>query len=449
MSPRPRVCIHWFRRDLRTNDNHGFFRALTDHGDVLPLFIFDTRILEDLEDKQDRRVEFIHRTLAGLKAELEKNGSSLLVEQGKPIDVWKRLAKRYDITAVTTNHDHEAYANTRDREVADLLRTLDVELRSFKDISVFERDEVLKDDGKPYTVFTPYARKWRAQFHAKMVEPFDSAGKLNALFKTAPLPMPSLEDIGFKTTDLQAPPLEVDDGLLERYHLTRNLPGIEGTSRMSVHLRFGTISPRALMKRGMVLNGTYANELIWREFFMQILWHFPHVVTRAFKPAYDAIVWRNDEREFHAWYSGRTGYPLVDAGMRELNATGHMHNRVRMVVSSFLTKHLLIDWRWGEAYFAEKLLDFELSSNNGGWQWASGSGCDAAPYFRVFNPTLQLEKFDGQLTYVKRWVPEYGGKNYAVPIVVHDIARKRAIETYKSGLEGVRERDERQPELFN
>ena len=449
MSPLPCVSIHWFRRDLRMNDNHGLFRALNDHGDVLPLFIFDTEILDELEDKNDRRVDFIHRTLALLKAELEKHGGSLLVEHGKPIDVWKRLVNMYEITAVTTNHDHEAYANTRDSAVADLLRTHGIELRSFKDISIFERAEVLKDDGKPYTVYTPYARKWRSHFHASMVEPFNSAGKLNALFKTAPLPMPTLESIGFKPTDLHAPPLEVSDGLLEHYHLTRNLPGTEGTSRMSVHLRFGTVSPRELMKRGMELNGTYANELIWREFFMQILWHFPHVVTKAFKPAYDAIGWRNEEHEFEAWSEGRTGYPLVDAGMRELNVSGHMHNRVRMVVSSFLTKHLLIDWRWGEAYFAKNLLDFELSSNNGGWQWASGSGCDAAPYFRVFNPTLQMEKFDGQLTYVKRWVPEYGTKNYAAPIVVHDMARKRAIEAYKLGLEGAHTRNELQTELFN
>lgn len=449
MSDRPRVSLHWFRRDLRTTDNHGLFRALMDHGDVLPLFIFDTGILEELEDKHDRRVDFIHRGLITLKSELEKHGGSLMVEHGKPIDVWKRLLKEYEITAVTTNHDHETYANARDREVADLLRTHGVGLRSFKDISIFERGEVLKDDGTPYTVFTPYSRKWRAQFQTNMVEPFNSTGKLNALFKTVPLPMPSLEDIGFKPTDLNAPPLDVSDALLERYHLTRNLPGIEGTSRMSVHLRFGTVSPRVLMKRGLELNGTYANELIWREFFMQILWHFPRVVTKAFKPAYDAIVWRNNEDEFAAWCEGRTGYPLVDAGMRELNASGHMHNRVRMVVSSFLTKHLLIDWRWGEAYFAKKLLDFELSSNNGGWQWASGSGCDAAPYFRVFNPTLQMEKFDAELTYVKRWVPEYGTKNYAWPIVVHDVARKRAIEAYKLGLEDARPRNERQTELFN
>ena len=449
MSPKPRMSVHWFRRDLRTHDNHGLLHALSDHGDVLPLFIFDTTILEDLEDKHDRRIDFIHHSLVALKAEFEGHGGSLLVEHGKPIDVWKRILTKYEVTAVTINHDHEPYANERDRAVADLLREHGAEFRSFKDISIFERGEVLKDDGKPYTVFTPYSRKWLAQFHSSMVEPFASAEKMSALFHTPPFPMPSLEDLGFHRTDLQTPPTTVPANVLEKYHLTRNLPGVEGTSRMSIHLRFGTISPRGLMKRGMELNGTYANELIWREFFMQILWHFPKVVTKAFKPAYDAIPWRNDEAGFEAWCEGRTGYPLVDAGMRELNTSGHMHNRVRMVVSSFLTKHLLIDWRWGEAYFAKKLLDFELSSNNGGWQWASGSGCDAAPYFRVFNPTLQMEKFDADLTYVKRWVPEYASQNYARPIVVHEVARNRAIEVYKQALEGSRARNERQTGLFN
>lgn len=446
---KPRVSLHWFRRDLRLEDNHGLFRALSEHGDVLPIFIFDTSILDRLEDKTDRRVDFIHRTLVALKAALEKHGGSLLVEFGEPVECWKRVLDRYDVTAVTVNHDHEPYADKRDRIIGELLASRGTTLRSFKDISIFERGEVLKDDGLPYTVYTPYARKWRSQFNAAMVEPFRSAEKLGALHKSGPLPMPSLREIGFMATDLVVPPVFVDDPLLRKYHLTRNTPGIEGTSRMSVHLRFGTVSPRALMKRAMELNDTYANELIWREFFMQILWHFPQVVNTSFKPAYDAIQWRDNEQEFAAWREGRTGFPLVDAGMRELNATGHMHNRVRMVVSSFLTKHLLIDWRWGEAYFADKLLDFELSSNNGGWQWASGSGCDAAPYFRVFNPTLQQEKFDPELRYVKQWVPEYGGPNYAAPIVVHDMARKRAIETYRSALESVRKRQERQPELFN
>lgn len=446
---RPRVSIHWFRRDLRLEDNHGLYRALAEHGEVLPLFIFDTEILAELEDKRDRRVDFIHRTLTGLKALLEKNGGSLLMEYGSPVDCWKRVLEQYEVTAVTVAHDHEPYAIARDKTISDLLGSRGIELSSFKDISLFERDEVMKDDGLPYTVFTPYSRRWNAQFKTAMLEPFASARKLGALHKTGPLPMPSLKDLGFFPTDLDAPPDEVSDALLRKYHLTRNTPGIEGTSRMSVHLRFGTTSPRTLMKQAMEINGSFANELIWREFFMQILWHFPHVVTKAFKPAYDGINWRNNEREFTAWCEGRTGYPLVDAGMRELNASGHMHNRVRMVVASFLTKHLLIDWRWGEAYFAQKLLDFELSSNNGNWQWASGSGCDAAPYFRVFNPTIQQEKFDPELTYVKRWVPEHGGKDYAAPIVVHDTARKRAIEAYKTALEADRKRDERQHELFN
>lgn len=446
---KPNVSVHWFRRDLRLDDVHGLYRALTEHGRVLPLFIFDTEILDELEDRRDRRVDFIHRTLAGLKARLEEHGSSLLVEHGDPLSCWSRVLDRYDVSAVTMDHDHEPYAIARDRAITDLLRSRGIGAHSYKDISIFERDEVLKEDGTPYTVFTPYARKWHARFKAALAAPFPSAKKLAALYRTDPLPMPSLTDIGFLPTDLEIPPLHVEDALLRDYHLTRNTPGIAGTSRMSVHLRFGTVSPRRLLQRGLELNSVFVNELVWREFFMQIMWHYPHVVSRSFKPAYEAIRWRNDEQEFAAWCEGRTGYPLVDAGMRELNATGHMHNRVRMVVSSFLAKHLLIDWRWGESYFAKRLLDFELSSNNGGWQWASGSGCDAAPYFRVFNPTLQQEKFDRQLTYVKRWVPEVGGRNYAAPIVVHEVARKRAIAVYQEALGARRALNERQTELFN
>ena len=448
MSERPRISIHWFRRDLRIADNHGLARALEDHGDVLPLFIFDMTILDRLTDKQDRRVDFIHRAVAALKNSFEQRGGSMLIEHGEPLEVWKSLLHRYHVTAVTVNHDHEPYAQERDTAVNDLLRAHGIPMRSFKDISIFERSEVMKDDGTPYTVFTPYARKWRMCFHERMLEPFASENLLHRLWKTEPLPDLDLTKMGFAATDLNTPSPVPPDELIRNYHLTRNIPGVEGTTRMSVHLRFGTVSPRALMARALKLNGTYANELIWREFFMQILWHFPHVVTKAFKPAYDRIPWRQDEEGFKAWCAGRTGYPLVDAGMRELNATGHMHNRVRMVVSSFLTKHLLIDWRWGEAYFAEKLLDFELSSNNGGWQWASGSGCDAAPYFRVFNPTLQLEKFDPRLTYVKQWVKEYGGTNYAVPIVVHEKARNRAIATYKEALDGTRAKTTKQTEMF-
>lgn len=444
---KPRISIHWFRRDLRLHDNNGFFRALTEHGDVLPLFIFDSNILDKLGTKHDRRVDFIHRTLEGLQDRLVAAGSSLRIEHGDPLDVWKKLLDTYEITAVTTNHDHEPYAKQRDERIAALLTSRGIPFRSFKDISIFERGEILKDDGKPYTVYTPYSRKWHALFMPEMEAPFPSEKHLDRLWRTTPLPLPSLKAIGFEHTDLDAPPLEVSDALLKKYHDTRNLPAVDGTSRMSTHLRFGTVSVRELVRRGRKLSSTYLNELIWREFFMQILWHFPHT-ERAFKPAYDNIPWQADEAGFQAWCEGRTGYPLVDAGMRELNATGLMHNRVRMVVASFLTKHLLVDWRWGEAYFAKQLLDFELSSNNGGWQWASGSGCDAAPYFRVFNPRLQQERFDPQLNYVKKWVEEYGSANYATPIVVHEVARKRAIETYKLGLGEKGGGTERQTKLF-
>ncbi len=449
MSDRPRISIHWFRRDLRLADNHGLFRALSEHGNVLPLFIFDTEILDRLEEKADRRVDFIHRALQRLEQVAEQHGGALLVEHGRPIDVWQRLLQRFEITGVTANHDHEPYAQQRDKAVGDLLAAHGIPFSTYKDISIFERSEVMKDDGGPYTVFTPYARKWRSHFTPELAKAFPSEDHLDRLWHTAPLPLPSLEDLGFQPTDLHMPPLEVDDALIRNYATTRNTPGIEGTSRMSVHLRFGTVSVRALLRQALTLSETYVNELIWREFYMQVLWHFPHAVGGSFKPAYDRIVWRNDEAQFQAWCEGRTGYPMVDAGMRELLATGHMHNRVRMVVSSFLTKHLLIDWRWGEAWFAQHLLDFELSSNNGGWQWASGGGCDAAPYFRVFNPTLQLERFDPSLTYVKRWVKEYGTANYARPIVVHEVARKLAIETYKKALDGGAKAGRPQPQLFH
>jgi deoxyribodipyrimidine photo-lyase len=444
---KPRVSIHWFRRDLRLEDNHGLYKALNEQGAVLPLFIFDTGILDKLDEKDDRRVDFIHRTLTGLQAELVQHGSSLLVEHGSPLAVWGRILDRFEVTAVTVNHDHEPYAIARDSAVEQLLSEHGIPFRSYKDISIFERNEVLKDDGGPYTVFSPYMRKWRAKFTPRMADPFPSETLVDQYWKTVPLPIPSLRDIGFRATDLNVPPTSLSDELLRHYDRTRDLPAIPGTSRMSVHLRFGTVSVRSLVRRSMDVGPKYLDELIWREFYMQILWHFPHY-DKAFKPAYDGIAWRNDAQEFNAWCAGLTGYPLVDAGMRELSATGLMHNRVRMVVASFLTKHLLIDWRWGEAWFAAKLLDFELSSNNGGWQWASGSGCDAAPYFRVFNPRLQLERFDAGLKYVKKWVPEHGSANYVHPMVVHEMARKRAIETYKEGLEGQRATVQRQTNLF-
>ncbi|HMQ74533.1 MAG TPA: deoxyribodipyrimidine photo-lyase [Flavobacteriales bacterium] len=448
-STRRAVTIHWFRRDLRLEDNHGLFRALSEHGEVLPLFIFDTDILDRLENRHDRRVDFIHRALSGLQEHLVNRGSTLLVEHGRPTEVWKRLLERYEVKAVTANHDHEPYANARDKAVNDLLAARGIAFRTFKDISIFERSEVVKDDGGPYTVFTPYMRKWRSLFRPEHAEAFPSGKLVDAFHRTEPLPLPSIEQIGFGPTDLRIPPTSVSDDLLRHYERTRDVPAIDGTSRMSVHLRFGTVSVRELVRRSFATSPKYLNELIWREFYMQVLWHHPHAVERAIKPGYDRIAWRRDEQDLRTWSEGRTGYPLVDAGMRELNATGLMHNRVRMVVASFLTKHLLLDWRWGEAYFAARLLDFELSSNNGGWQWASGSGCDAAPYFRVFNPALQQQKFDPQLKYVKRWVPEAGSANYVQPMVVHEVARNRALKAYAEALRDGPRRTEARPQLFN
>ena len=434
MTDRQRITLHWLRRDLRLHDNHGLYRALKDHGNVLPVFIFDTEILDRSEDPADRRVDHIHRTLSTLKTELEEQGSTLLVAVGNPVEVWKELSERFAISVVIANHDHERYGQLRDASVGELLRERGVAFHTFKDISIFERGEVMKDDGEPYTVYTPYSRKWKTLFTSDMANAFPSETLFGHLWKCGPLPLPTLGQLGFLPTDVEVPSKHMGPGLLKDYAQTRDLPGIQGTSRMSVHLRFGTISPRALVRAALSTSEVYLNELIWREFFMQVLHHFPEVEHRCFKPAYEGVEWRNNENEFAAWCEGRTGYPLVDAGMRELEATGLMHNRVRMVTASFLTKHLLIDWRWGEAWFAAKLLDYELSSNNGNWQWAAGSGCDAAPWFRIFNPTLQMQRFDPRLRYVKRWVPELETANYAQPIIVHRSARERAIRTYKAGL---------------
>lgn len=433
---RPKVSIHWFRRDLRMHDNHGLYRALVQHGDLLPLFIFDTDILDRLEDREDRRVAFIHDTLRQLKERSRAHGGDLLVEHGRPVEIWKKLLDRYDVTGVTAASDHEPYGIARDEEVQALLREKGIPFALVKDISIFERKEVMKSDGTPYLVYTPYSRRWKENLRDEMLDVHPSEDHLDKLWQGSVDALPTLEAIGFSHKAYVVPNVKVPDALLTHYHETRNTPGIAGTSGMSVHLRFGTVSVRELVRRALKLNEKFLNELIWREFYMMILYNFPHVVAGAFRPAYDRIPWRNNEEEFAKWCEGNTGYPLVDAGMRELNNTGYMHNRVRMVVAGFLTKHLLISWQWGETYFAARLMDFELSSNNGNWQWAAGSGCDAAPYFRVFNPTTQLEKFDRKLNYVKQWLPEYGTANYVQPMVVHEAARKRAIATYKEALDG-------------
>ncbi|MBK7680687.1 MAG: deoxyribodipyrimidine photo-lyase [Chitinophagaceae bacterium] len=431
---KPTINIFWFRRDLRLTDNAGLYHALKDGKPVLPLFVFDSNILDELEDKTDSRVEFIHLALQAIQQQLVNVGSSLDVRYGNPLEVYQALLKEYNVEKVFTNHDYEPYAKQRDTAIEELLKEHGAMFYTFKDQVILEKEEVLKDDGKPYTIFTPYSRKWKGvltEFHLK---PYSNKKYFKNFYKQPERKLISLEEMGFNAAGLSFPGKEWQGQIIRNYKEQRDFPAVQGTSRLSVHLRFGTISIRELAGEAGALNETFLNELIWRDFYHMILWHFPKVVDHAFKPAYDKIKWRNNEKEFEAWCNGQTGYPIVDAGMRELNTTGFMHNRVRMIVASFLTKHLLIDWRWGEAYFAKKLLDYDLAANNGGWQWAAGSGCDAAPYFRVFNPYLQTQKFDPELKYIRKWVPELEEFSYPKPIVVHEVARKRCLEVYAAAL---------------
>ena len=428
------ISVFWFRRDLRLEDNAGLYHALRSGKAVLPVFIFDTEILDRLENKADRRVDFIHQALQNLDNELRNLGSSLSVRFGKPLEVWKNLLTEFPIEAVYTNQDYEPYAEKRDHEIAHFLEEKAVSFHTFKDQVIFEKSEVTKDDGKPYTVFTPYSKRWKQKLNDFYLKPYPTQKYFSNFLKNKDFIFPSLSQIGFEKTDSVFPTKYVKDQILENYAEKRDFPAVLGTSRLSVHLRFGTVSVRHLAQRGLAVSEKWLNELIWREFYMTILWHFPHVVAKSFKPQYDQMIWENNQEHFAAWCAGRTGYPIVDAGMRELNATGFMHNRVRMIAASFLTKHLLIDWRWGEAYFAEKLLDFELASNNGGWQWSASSGCDSAPYFRIFNPALQTEKFDPERLYIKKWIPEIGTNQYPKPIIAHEFARNRTLERFKAFL---------------
>jgi len=427
------VNIFWFRRDLRLYDNHGLYQALKSGVPVLPIFIFDKNILDELSDKNDRRVSFIYYTLAQIQEQLVKNKSSLYILHDTPLNAFKKLVTEFEIKEVFTNHDYEPYAIDRDNEVTSFLKKSGIVFSSFKDQVIFEKMEVVKSNGEPYTIFTPYSKIWKQKLSDQKITDYNSFLHLGAFLKTPSFRFPSLKQIGFNHTSYYFDSPDIDPTLIQNYHETRNIPSVNGTSRLSVHLRFGTVSIRLLVKAALELNEQWLNELIWREFFMMILFHFPYVVSGSFKRRYDNINWRNKEKEFEAWCRGETGYPIVDAGMRELNETGFMHNRARMIVASFLTKHLLIDWRKGEAYFAEKLVDYELSSNNGNWQWAAGCGCDAAKYFRIFNPAEQMKKFDPDFIYIKKWIPDYK-PGYLPEIVEHSFARRRALDTYKTTL---------------
>jgi deoxyribodipyrimidine photo-lyase len=460
------IHLFWFRRDLRLRDNAGLYEALKSGCPVLPVFIFDTDILNQLPSKKDGRVAFIHHRLRLLQGELLALGSSLLVLHGKPLEVLEQLTARLPIAAVFANADYEPGTIERDRRVSEMLRLHGISLNLFKDHVVFEKSEVVKADGSTYTVFTPYSKAWKSLLSVRGLPSLPSETLLHRLLQTAPLSLPGLEDIGFENSLLPGseicpipgsenspflgsenspipgsennlllvPEPVIDETILLHYDETRNFPALRGTSNLSVHLRFGTMSIREATSKALALNEAFLNELIWRDFFIQILYHFPSVVSCCFKPAYNVIPWRNDEAEFQRWCQGETGYPIVDAGMRELNETGFMHNRVRMVVASYLTKHLLIDWRWGEAYFAAKLMDYELASNNGNWQWAAGCGCDAAPYFRVFNPYEQQAKFDPSFTYIDKWVKNRLRSDYPAPMVEHKFARERFLGVFKSAL---------------
>jgi deoxyribodipyrimidine photo-lyase len=430
----PTVNLCWLRRDLRLLDHAALYHALKSEHPVVPVFVFDTDILRDLEDKQDRRITFIHDVLQDLQDKLSRLGSTLDIYYGTPQQAFEYYTTQYDVKEVFSNQDYEPYAVQRDADIARQMNAKGIGFHLYKDHVIFDSKEVLKDNGQPYTVYTPYSRRWKSLLNEFYLRSYPTEKYFRNFYRQKAKKVPSLRAIGFIAGDRGFPSRNVKDSVIINYDKTRDIPYIEGTTHLGIHLRFGTISIRELATRANELNETFLGELIWRDFFQMIIAHFPHVVQHAFRREYDNIQWRNNEKEFQQWCDGQTGYPIVDAGMREMNMTGFMHNRVRMITASFLTKHLLIDWRWGEAYFAKKLLDYDLASNNGNWQWAAGCGCDAAPYFRVFNPTLQTQKFDPGFNYIRKWVPEFQELTYVGPMVVHEQARKRVLEVYKAAL---------------
>ncbi len=432
-----KTVIMWFRRDLRLEDNHALFRALNSGANVIPIFIFDKNVLSLFKDKSDRRVNFIHQRLELLNKQLKNHGSSILTCFSTPQKAFQSLIEKYDIDAVYCNEDYEPYARKRDNEVSDLLFKNEIDFHQFKDHLIFAKDEITKADGKPYTVYTPYKKKWLENFKEEQLKPFNSKKLFKNFKKLDSQEIIPLEKMKYKAIDFTFPDIQIDEKILKDYDKNRDFPSLSATSLQGLHLRFGTLSIRKYVEEARKINHTWLSELIWREFFSQIMYNFPKVIDHEFKDKYSEIPWRNEEEageDLSKWKEGKTGYPIVDAGMRELKETGHMHNRVRMVTASFLIKHLLIDWRIGEKHFADLLLDFDLASNNGNWQWAAGCGCDAAPYFRVFNPTAQQEKFDKNFEYIKKWVPEFGTDKYPEPMVDHKEARERCLATYKENL---------------
>tara|TARA_A100000164_G_scaffold376021_1_gene412190 strand:- start:224 stop:1513 length:1290 start_codon:yes stop_codon:yes gene_type:complete len=421
--------VFWFRRDIRLEDNIGLFQATNSKYPVIPIFIFDEKITLNLP-KNDTRINFIYKNLKKLNDLLiEKFNSRLQVFKGNPAKIIDKIAKQYNVKEVYTNHDYEPYAIKRDNLIFKNLKNKKIPFYTFKDQVIFEKNEVIKDNGSPYVVFTPYMRKWKETLKKnysvleknKLSNNFHNLNKYN---------LKEISEYGFESNISDVLNFDVSKKIIEEYEKKRNFPSLNSTSKIGPFLRFGVISIRSLVRYVLKFkNETFLNELIWREFFMQILFHFPNSSKSSFKSKYDNIKWVNDKKMFEAWKNGKTGFPIVDAGMNELNKTGFMHNRVRMITSSFLCKQLLIDWRWGEKYFALKLNDYEMSSNVGNWQWASGSGVDAAPYFRIFNPHTQIEKFDKNYDYINNWVDLKN--NYPKEIVNHKEARENCLKMYK------------------
>ena len=426
-----KINVFWFRRDLRIDDNTGLQRALMAGLPVLPVFIFDNNIIDELSDN-DPRITFIYRILESLNAELNRSAGSIYIAKGDPVAIWKKIIASFEIHSVYINRDYEPYSIQRDNNIETLLKEKHITLLKFKDQVIFETNEILKPDNKPYTIFTPYSKQWIQKLNSNNILPIDNSQNLKSNFYQSDFKFPSIKDIGYTTSSIQVRPYDLS--VIREYQKYRDIPSEDSTSYLSPHLRFGTISIRKIVNRALDENRVFLNELIWREFFMQILFNYPQVITSNFKSKYNNILWRNNEKEFERWCNGETGYPIVDAGMRQLNETGYMHNRVRMITAGFLCKHLLIDWQWGEAYFARKLLDYELSSNNGNWQWAAGTGSDAVPYFRLFNPYLQQEKFDRNNKYILKWCNNFNKPGYPQPIVDHVFARNRALEAYRKSL---------------
>ena len=418
--------IFWFRRDLRIEDNTALIQALNSSQSIIPIFIFDINIIKKLP-KDDARISFIYNQLIGINKYLKRFNSSLLVLHGDPEKLILDLVQKKNVSALYSNLDYEPYAIERDMKITNSLKKYHIQHLQFKDQVIFGPKEILKDDGNPYTVYTPYKNKWLTKFEKSLISVNTSL--LNNNFSKEIFDFPDLKEIGFVDSKIKVSDYSLN--IIGSYKDFRDFPALDKTSYLSVHLRFGTVSIREIVKLIAGSDSVFLSELIWREFFMQILYNFPHVASNSFKTKYDKIVWRNNKDEFKLWCEGKTGYPIVDSGMRQLNETGYMHNRVRMIVSGFLCKHLLVDWRWGEKYFSQKLLDYEMSSNNGNWQWAAGTGCDSAPYFRIFNPFTQQKKFDKDYSYVKKWIKDFDENNYLDYIVDHKFARKRALDCYK------------------